>query len=88
MIRAITKSIVEKLDIKPEWCRINRDAYDKEHRTTAGELYSDVYKEKKHEKSADIPFEPAWTSCPEKRAASATGNVQRVETRVRRTALL
>ncbi|GAX88997.1 tautomerase family protein [Effusibacillus lacus] len=43
LARAITNTVVEKLDVNPEWVTVLFDEFDRENWATAGELHSDKY---------------------------------------------
>jgi 4-oxalocrotonate tautomerase len=40
---AITKAVVETLDVRPEWVTVLIDEYDRENWATGGELHSDKF---------------------------------------------
>lgn len=42
LVEAMTKVVVETLDVKPEWVTILLDEYERENWATAGQLHADT----------------------------------------------
>ena len=43
MADAVTRAIVDTLDVKPEWVTVLIEEFDRENRATGGDLHSDKF---------------------------------------------